>query len=181
MNFSRYNVMYILTSWRVFRNGFSCCIQCWIKKIKYQFKRSAPTRHHAKVPVIGVVFDYSLLVMANGSRISVNKLSVISLPHKEDVNSKRRLARNFFPILSLLIPFVSLTVNTCFSSSSKMTRKLSQSSAKLSIHCCSREFFLPFVNFCRMLSTPAQSFRSRDDECGHPMNTKPAILRITFR
>jgi hypothetical protein len=152
-----------------------------MKKIKNLVRCSVPTRHHAKVPVIGVILYYSLLVMANGCRISVNKLPVMSLAHKEDMTIARRLTRTFFPITCLLIPFFSLTVNTRFSSSAKMTRKFSQSTAKLSIHCGSREFFLPLVNFCRMLSTPAQSFRSRDEECGHPMKTKPAILRITFR
>lgn len=152
-----------------------------MKKIKDLFKCSAAPRHHTKVLVIGVMFYHGLLVMADGCRISVNKLSTISFALREDVTIARRLTMTFFPMNCLLIPFFSLTVNTCFSSSAKMTRKLSQSAAKLSMHCSSREFFLPWVNFCRMISTPAQSFGSRDEECGHPMKTKPAILRITWR
>ena len=144
-------------------------------------KCSAPTRHHAKVSVVGVILYYGLLIMANGCRIPVNKLSVMSLAHKENATMARRLTRNFFPITCLLIPFFSLTVNTCFSFSAKMTRKLSQSIAKLSTHCGSRKFFLPLVNFCRMLSTPAHSFGSRDEECEHPRKTKAATLRIILR
>lgn len=171
----------VLTFWRLFRDGLSCGVYRRMKKSKDLFKCSATSRHHTKVLVIGVMLYHGLLIMANGCRISVNELSIISLALGNDVTLARRLTMTFFPMNCLLIPFFSITVNTCFSSSAKITRKLSQSAAKLSMHCSSREFFLPWVNFWRMISTPAQSFGSREGECGHPMKTKPAILRITCR
>lgn len=118
-----------------------------MKEIKNLAECVTPSRPHAKITMIRVIFDYNFLAMTNGSRVLVNELLIMSQAIGCHAILMVRLTIIFFPMTCLLIPLFSLIVNTFFSSSAKTVRNISQSTANLSIHSEAREFFLPFVNF----------------------------------